>query len=133
MRCTMGRYIAELDAEGRDRLIAAPEFNDGALWWSGDCGCLVGTAANWPALSEEQRTERCRVHASTTWKFGNPWAKMKPATRYPCAVTRFGKDRVVRAIKLRAAKLNGCSPEQIASIVNRQPAEPSCASPAGLR
>ena len=125
MNYTMGRYIRELDAEGRDRLIAAPDFSSGE-WWNGSCGCLVGTAD--PEIAEAVMTmgaqghsrwlgpvgvrakELCRDAARGMYKNG-------PALRYPHAVSRFGKPRVVRAIKLRAARLNGSSHEQIQAIL----------------
>lgn len=131
MRYTMGRYIGELDAEGRDRLIAAPEFSDG-VWWDGSCGCLVGTADlgvrdvaeryadtcvttfEWPDV--EVRRRALRLCGGSIWH--KPWPESGPAMRYPKAVMRFGKDRVVRAIKIRAARLNGSSAADVARLTD---------------
>lgn len=133
MRFTMGRYIAELDAEGRDRLIAAPEFNDGASWWYGGCGCLVGTGAGcngtasiWEKDADEAR--RCYSAVdSTVGKEGTvfgeevlavEWGVAPASVRYPQAVRRFGMARVVRAVKLRAARVAGCDPETIRALLD---------------
>ena len=100
MNYTMGRYIDELDDEGRDRLIAATDFSDGE-WWNGECGCLVYTgegATSWEEAEQASYAKGMRCRAK--------WADDGPPYRYPYAVLRFGKARVVRAIKLRAAKGN---------------------------
>lgn len=124
MNYTMGRYIAELDAEGRDRLIAAPEFNDGGMWWNGQCGCLVGTALRGIVRGEEA----CRFWGAALDSHPRPrgdgpmasvsWALAPASIRYPQAVTRFGKDRVVRAVKIRAARLNGTDPSSIYALTS---------------
>lgn len=123
MNWTMGRYIDWLDIEGRDRLIGAPEFNDGVCWWTNGCGCLVGTAAHWPELDEASRARHSDAFDSLSPNRGVRWDRTKPAARYPYAVKRFGKARVVRAIKLRAARLNGCDPETIARLLEQPQSE----------
>lgn len=132
MNQTMGWYINSLDVEGRDRLVAAPGFSDGA-WWDGSCGCLVGTACDMGRLWSETHAVRLREDATCRpwgerqrdkWvRSSRPgsrtfvWASASAAFRYPMAVCRFGLPRVVRAIKLRAARLNGCDPATIRAIV----------------
>ena len=95
MNYTMGRYIDELDDEGRDRLVTAEDFSDGQ-WWDGRCGCLVTTAVGGRCAGDGEKAARGH-------RLGARWQEQGPAYRYPYAVARFGKDRVVRAIKLRAA------------------------------
>ena len=96
MNYTMGRYIDELDDEGRDRLVTAEDFTLGS-WWDGRCGCLVATGEGATGAAEAAEAARARGMIA-----GLSWAEDPPAYRYPYAVDRFGKDRVVRAIKLRA-------------------------------
>lgn len=117
MNYTMGRYIDELDDEGRDRLISAPEFNDGFRWWDGDgCGCLHGTACG-PAVDVMGTAEWVRYWDTPegTSRFAGAigdsivamsWSRAPASVRYAYAVARFGKARVVRAIKARAARRN---------------------------
>ncbi len=109
---SMGRYIDEAGDEVRDRLLTAVDFNDGTIWYSQNgCGCLVGTGERGVSEKEavklgdsppgrsrfawETRTGRCIFD-------GTEWPEAPAAMRYPYAVRRFGKDRIVRAIKLRA-------------------------------
>lgn len=105
MNYTMGRYIDEATDEMRDRLVTAEEFSEGA-WWTGECGCLVGTAEDYGVRvnrvrhTEWHEKQWERVFGSAEYR---PWRDGLAAFRYPRAVTRFGKARVVRAIKLRAA------------------------------
>jgi hypothetical protein len=96
----MARYIDELDDEGRDRLVAAGDFTSG-IWWNGSCGCLVATGEG--AKNEQDAADRAREKGMTILTGHGPWAGMSPAWRYAYAVTRFGKARVVRAIKARAS------------------------------
>lgn len=129
MNRTMGRFLDEATDEMRDRVITAVEMNDGSSWWDylGECGCLYGTAFNrdiprevevenarWPRNGSSRATTRPRLFAAygrvsrfdrdgdweVLWRDAPAWI------RYPYAVERFGKDRVVRAIKARAAKSN---------------------------
>jgi hypothetical protein len=97
MNYTMARYIDELDDDGRDRLVTAEDFNDGWDYWSYNCGCLVGTAE---ANHRPSTAERRRV---TTALQCDTWQLQPASFRYPKAVRRFGKARVVRAIKARAS------------------------------
>lgn len=98
MNYTMGRYIDEGTDEMRDRLLTAEEFSDGA-WWNGWCGCLVATGEGARSAKEaEQRARAKGIRAR-----GLSWQGTTPAYRYPRALERFGKPRVVRALKLRAA------------------------------
>lgn len=130
MNWTMGRYIRELDAEGRDRLIAAPDYSDGC-WWDGSCGCLVGTAENMGPMWDEcgnireafqeifngiDRQHHSGIIGAVT-RGGTEWRHSTAAYRYPCAVNRFGKARVVRAIKLRAARLNGSDARAVSELI----------------
>lgn len=115
---TMGRYIGELDAEGRDRLIGAPEFATGGSWLENGCGCLCGTAMGierdswWDASDDTMRLSFRLLGSCSTWR------RKGPAWRFPAAVRRFGKARVVRAVKLRAARLNGSSAEHVEAILS---------------
>ena len=99
---SMGRFIDELTDEQRDKLITATDFTN-AAWWDTGCGCLCGTALgfesqlegeNWIA-AERRRLERGYMISD--------WSVKHPAYRYPYAVHRFGKERIVRAIKARAS------------------------------
>ena len=85
MNNTMGRYIDGLTAEQRDRLVEAKDFLDDD-WWDGveGVGCLCCTAeGGWSDDLSNVGVDH-------------------PAYRFPQACDRFGKARVVRAIKLRA-------------------------------
>ena len=118
MRFTMGRYIQELDAEGRDRLIAATDFADGGNWFANGCGCLCGTAMgvtldNWAEYSIASAAIARRLLGRFS-----VWENMGPAWRFPRAIRRFGKTRVVRAVKLRAARVQGCDPATIAALLD---------------
>jgi hypothetical protein len=99
MNYTMGRYIDEATDEMRDRLVTAADLNDGLEWHSDNgCGCLVGTALNGHPLDvgRDEWVRHMRV------EFDEAWKHLPASTRYPHAVRRFGKARVVRAIKKRA-------------------------------
>ena len=110
MNWTMGRYINELDTEGRDRLIGAPEFGFAGLAWGvdGEYGrerpCLVDAATG-------------RYAAWQDWTNGPVSWGCTPSYRWDRACVRFGLPRVVRAIKLRAAKLNGCDADTIRKLL----------------
>jgi hypothetical protein len=98
----MGQYIDGLTDEQKDRLVTAEHFNDGWDWWSSGCGCLKGTAekmdsvATWGPLNADV----LRIHNAHDGDV--PFSVAPSWLRYPMAVERFGKARVVRAIKLRA-------------------------------
>lgn len=122
MRHTMGRYIDSLNDEQRDRLIRG-EFNDGTSWghMAKGCGCLVGNAEGMVELdfdSDEylrvsdiayrelnKSFQKARdMHKEAVDVFDVPWCVAVASVRYPQAVKRFGQERVVRAVKMRAAK-----------------------------
>lgn len=111
MNETMGRFLDESTDEMRDRVITAVEMNDGVNWWDSDerCGCLVGTAF----AGDVPYDIRYRISVCGPSAFGPPlgvppvpWRFAPAHIRYPYAVARFGKDRVVRAVKARAARSN---------------------------
>lgn len=136
MRFTMGRLIREATGEERDALIAAPGFNDGREWIDEDdglmpgCGCLVGTLpAGETKSAAKSLHHQLAMRAPRSWDddVGDNghiaydevrWSAAPASMRYPKAVRRYGKDRVVRAIKLRAARLNGSSPEAIREMTS---------------
>ena len=101
MNWTMGRYIDEATDEMRDRLVTAEDFLAGADWWDGRCGCLVGTAtAGEHDADPGVRVVWDYVARHQTWP--HALRDIPAYLRFPRAVRRFGKARVVRAIKLRA-------------------------------
>lgn len=114
MRKTMGKYIDALDADGLDRLLSAQDFSDGA-WWDGSCGCLVGTVHDAGSFYDSWTTDEVSHLRYIRMVREHPaaflWMHETAAWRYPLAVKRFSKERVVRAIKLRAvrraAQMNG--------------------------
>lgn len=122
MNKTMGRFIDEATPEMRDRIIVAQAMNDGTGWFDGesDCGCLVGTAYGREPITRMSRipqeifSEACRMISGIELfsedysgdemaLFFVPWRDAPAAIRYPQAVRRFGLDRVMRAVKMRAA------------------------------
>lgn len=123
---TMGRYIDELDTEGRDRLIAAKDFAHGDKWFDGQCGCLCGTVMGvtddvwWVRHDSMSRHEAMSLAVQLIGDIGEysagGWGLRGPATRFPYAIERFGKARVVRAIRLRAARANGTDVATVETI-----------------
>jgi hypothetical protein len=131
----MGRYIAALTDEGRDRLIRAHGWCSWVLLDGRGGGCLRGNAEIVDhtafALHSDQRgaAEMCRaikyqaapkIHprlpASEVEGIAAPWLAFNLAyDRWP--------ERTVRAIKLRAAKLNGTTSEQIAELTSARRVE----------
>jgi hypothetical protein len=130
-RKTMGLFIDRCSTEQLERLVSAPEFSDGATWWSEPgmppCGCLVGTALGglipWPL----------RIEAESTWRLWREvpevsrWATAPASWRYPLAVGRFGIERVVRAVRLRAARRLQTTARDIEQLIG----EPFSAGRAG--
>lgn len=108
MRKTMGRYIDTLDDAGRVALMTAPKMNDGLEWWSDGCGCLVGTVVETfeQLLQTREWRDNVWVPHQPQGRFGVRWDVAPASARYPHAVMRFGLDRVVRAVKARAAAPN---------------------------
>lgn len=106
MTDSMGRYIDGLDDEGRDRIVMAPDFLGGLSWWNEktQCGCLVGTVEQGQVSVEYSAT-------AFLWRNSPPWL------RFPVAMGRFGKDRLVRAIKARAgAKVRIAEPVAVGAV-----------------
>ena len=118
MNWTMGRFIDEATDEMRDRLVSAGDFNDGEDWVdypdgmdTPTCGCLVGTAVGLSGGAIPESTWDRHFDAVCAMAYVSPdrmmmsvpWRDAPESVRYPKAVARFGKARVVRAIKLRAA------------------------------
>ena len=95
MNLTMGRFIDELTDEQRDRLVEAEDFTT-ATWWEDGYGCLCGTALLLNTM-EKQSAYAARNPSSPFI-----WPLEAAQIRYIGAIVRFGKARVVRAIKLRA-------------------------------
>lgn len=104
----MGKHLARCSAEQLDRVITArlEEWNDGATFRDDDGSCcLVGhtCGASGPAAVAWYSSSSIRNAALA-------------AGAYPLAVQRFGKERVVRALQMRAAKLLGSDARTIAQI-----------------
>lgn len=107
---TCGQYIDSLTDEQRDRLVEQKDFNSGFSWWGpGGCGCLVGTAEGGvpsrfsKIMRAHDRVQLRHYDARPNWTMLDiPWRDAPASIRYPKLVRRFGKERVVRAIKLRA-------------------------------
>lgn len=126
----MGRYLAALPERARDRLISAPSWISYRMVDGEGGGCLRGHAEGLACRMES--IETLRAHHEKDKR--GPWRdteaakvflafplfswddRANPAGAFNSATDRFGMDRVVRAIKLRAARLNGTSPEAIATL-----------------
>ena len=109
----VARYIDALSDEQRDRIIEAGRFCDGFGRYfdpqSTDlCGCLVGVAEH-----EAFATDSPLVEES---EFRNGWY---PSDRFPVLCARFGKDRIVRLCKARAAKGNQPTPREVMDFRER--------------
>lgn len=96
MNNTMGRFIDELTDEERGRLVAAERFTGGA-WWDYGCGCLASTAFGFTS-----QLEGMHYSDSIDWDVDSGWVSTPAPWRYTMAIGRFGKYRVIHAIKLRA-------------------------------
>jgi hypothetical protein len=100
MNYTMGREIDDMMDAERDRILTATDFTDGE-WGTPGCGCLITTADGCSGgLLNQLNSTRFWNAAADRGRV--PWANLPAAWRFKCAVRRFGKGRVVRAIKLRA-------------------------------
>lgn len=106
----MGRYIAGLTNEQRDRLITAQRW--------GHCGAGVTWPRPLPGNSWPSDGDCLTGHATGRVQYGGA------QFYYDKACCLHGMDRVVRAIKLRAARLNGCDPATIAEIVAEKASTP---------
>lgn len=129
----MGRYIDGLSDGARDRLIAAPAWLTDELVDGCGAGCLRGHAEGLAATGmsmNELRAAHKDLESykrlvdvdAARWFFRFPVVppfarnRANPAGAYNRSVERFGLDRVVRAIKLRAARLNGSDAATIATL-----------------
>ena len=111
----LGRYLDVLSDEQRDRVIEAKDWD--LSFVSDDdpsCRCLVGHAEdfiiedNIPlALDSAQNGHERRCMTSTGVFVFN---------QFPRLWHRFGKDRIIRLCKQRAAKGNGVSQELPATL-----------------
>lgn len=96
----MGRFLSFVGPEERDRVIGAQQWEAETLR---DPFCLVQHAVG--------------VEQYRAWNEWDRWPR-SPWKAFDRAVARFGKDRIVRACKLRAARLNGSSPEAIREMTS---------------
>ena len=108
MNNTMGRFIDGLTDEQRDRIVEAKDFTDGWDWWDGECGCLVGT------IEEGAGAIAIKMIAASMQVRYKRWRHLFPHHRFPMAVARFGKARIVHAIKARA----GAKVESLAELAH---------------
>ncbi len=95
----IGRYIEALTDTQRDRIIEATDFNDALYhgFFHDGCGCLVAVA------EMEHEYDSCPVNLSMeSHRRCGPF----PGNHFPVLCDRFGKDRIVRLCKSRAAKGN---------------------------
>ena len=90
----MGRYIDSLDDAGKDRLIEATQWCTG-VWYDDDgAGCLIGHGHNIVHSKSANSLKSAAKYFTQVF------------TRFDIAVVRFGKTKVVCAIKARAARNN---------------------------
>lgn len=119
----MGRYIEQLSAEGRDRLLVASDWGHGASMYPRRRGYLDPPPGE--NYEGEDGARWCLVDhgCGRAGAFAEPSGIRSGApARFDRGCVRFGLARVVRAIKLRATRLNGCSPEQINAFLESRPA-----------
>lgn len=133
----MARYIEALSPNGRDRLIRGQSWCSWNIDDGKGGGCLRGHAegyASGSSTSQEPQAYKmdeplvCRRRMTprlvARYPEGGPWThfvpiwsvRTCPPMAFNLAYDRWG-ERVVRAIKQRAARLNGCTPEQIAELL----------------
>lgn len=125
----MGRYIAALPPAARDRLIVGQRWIPGLLSDGEGGACLRGHAEGF-AVSGMHQFDISRVRHSAEYRPGQfsawhdadaqdaHWAQrgFDHVHRFNEAIRRW-PERTVRAIKLRAARLNGTTPQEIARIL----------------
>lgn len=117
----IGRYIAALTPDGRDRLIRAQSWVSHRLRDGCGGGCLRGHGENVARWSYEEKpngTVRADATEKAAWDFCRAlgWGRLEhPASAFNLAFDRWG-DRVVRAIKLRAARLNASDPATVSAM-----------------
>ena len=98
----MGRYIASLTDEQKDRLVTATEWQPVKAGYPGGPRCMVAHAQG-----------------------GVPMSRIGEAMAFDDAVARFGLPRVVRAIKLRAgAKIEDMRADRDRAVLDRGRALP---------
>ena len=107
----MGRYIAALDECGRDRLIVAEGWITSV--WFNDQGarCLIGHGEDFNATNDPRDREDFEQKPVVR----GLWAP-EVYHAFDQAVRRW-PERTVRAVKLRAARLNGTDASQIAALL----------------
>ncbi len=91
-----GRYIDALSDEQRDNVIEAEDFGYGQLWDYEGRGCLVAVAENLAKTGDSVVAPKFRCGAPT-YGVGHQFDRL---------IKRFGKDRIVRLCKERAATGN---------------------------
>lgn len=115
----MGRYIAAVGVEGRDRVIGAARINTRGGWYfdpADGCGCLVMVAEDIQERGEG--TNLLSRPALIADALGDC-----PSTDYPIEdkfaemCYRFGAERIIGLIKARAARLNASDSTSIAALV----------------
>ena len=103
----VGKYIDALSDEQRDKIVEAKDMHAGKWgWWDGGCGCLVATAE---MTVGEYETPPVTVRVSPKvpdYYATRDWRAFCPQHAFPRLCERFGKDRIVRLCKERAAKGN---------------------------
>lgn len=110
----MGRYIDGLDDASRDRLIEAQGWRALTLQDGQGNGCLMGNARG---LGQRHNLQvvvglawiEATGGFATVYDDSRRDCRQHPAAAFNYSCLRFGKDRVVRAIKKRAARGNHIS------------------------
>lgn len=107
----MGRYLGALSGEQRDRLVSAPTMNTtwGCFFDDQGCGCMVAIAEGMNHFSDP--------HPIASAMDDCPYTRMHVEDKFAQTCERFGGSRTIRAVKLRAARLNGAAPEDIAAML----------------
>lgn len=100
----LGRYVDELPDVARDRVIRAKD------WCAEGARALVGHAEGrgYRGRWAGEWTERARLRAARLWRLGLR-SHSRISRRFGRACQRFGPERMVRLLKLRAAKQHGLS------------------------
>jgi hypothetical protein len=103
----IGRYLDSLPDRARDRVIEAQDWGMGTLVDADGKRCLLGHAERWVYagslfrnFSSDPEIQRWRVS-----RFG-PSAHLEIGRRFDTLAHRYGLDRVVRMVKLRAGRAN---------------------------
>ena len=101
----IGRYLDALPDDATDRIIRAQEWGD---TWDGHCRRLLDPVAHAEARAPEERGAvggplRWCLRTMLLCELG-PFSRRRIRIRFARAVRRAGRERIVRAIKLRAAE-----------------------------